>query len=356
MDDYAGALSLIRSPADIFNKDNWVRIKEELAERAMMGKTQYIQLWGKIHRLLLKARDDQETWQQVQLCLHGATGDSSPEIDPGGAVGTQTGASIAGDGEEAGSSDGVAWPTTQSEAPEEADREAAVFPVEPAGPLECPPAYPWDDLAQARVPARGEGDVAADAAGVTERKEKDDQRRQRHRPLPDPRDWLPGQPLRWESGEEGDWGAWRGGQGGYRSTSSSSESEVGGETDAHMWEDGADCLQRAKKRHKAAGTRRTSQKEGGEGPPKGEVRSAAAPEGSVEDVLRQLQQVMRALGEVTRRQTGLLTKGAPQRQSVELPDWRLIARDCSLDGVRIEMPGIFPVRIAPGGGAGSCKW
>ncbi|XP_049649862.1 uncharacterized protein LOC126035369 [Accipiter gentilis] len=73
------------------------------------------------------------------------------------------------------------------------------------------------------------------------------------------------------------------------------------------------------------------------------------------DPLQMLQRVVEEMQEQVKQQRQLLQaageqKGVPDSPKVTLPDWKIVARECVMDGIRFEGPPLVcPVRAGPGG-------
>ncbi|XP_049649698.1 uncharacterized protein LOC126035298 [Accipiter gentilis] len=370
----------IERPGDILSPECWPKCTAALAERAMA--TQHgpeLKTWGRIRAIFRKVREEGLTWKEAKRLMHA-------QADRG----------VQADGE--ARTEGLT---------EVAEQTPLVLPVQPSAPAE-PPGYPWEELERERERAREEErekerqliQEAEEPVAEQRRREKERQRLEEAEravmkgsekeqveegavPLYDPEDWVPGRVLRTApqahpkmaptsafspdvSPEVGRGGA-RPKEGG-RKVRTLPLPRV-----AEEEESGPDSIegsaQRLEEAWQLVGGNRCR-------PPHAAIKqkaisgckaqSAAASEKATPmllipapdpatDPLQMLQRVVEEMQEQVKQQRQLLQaageqKGVPDSPKVTLPDWKIVAKECVMDGIRFEGPPLVcPVRAGPGG-------
>lgn len=361
----------ISAPAEVLDPTKWEECGRALSERVMStgkGKKD-LHAWGQVRTILIRAREERATWTAAQKCLFGVCpeesapaahepgkagmglvaervrqleeamgGDRRDRVDP---VAGRKGGEGAGEHAAAEKSQPQCWPL--STVPEETCHGDGVSnPTAPAVPPPSapPPAYPWKEMRETeeRFNQRVE---TADKGEVEPRQEGRGRRRREAAFNPD--QWLPGMlipspqrtPETSEDEEESEEERWRSEEMGVESR----EDEEGGA--------GSLCsrLQRITLRD-------SDQKRETQGSKQAGTEVKTGRRGGAEEALRLLAEQLQRVREEVQKQEKLVRGRSPSKEApvVPLTDWRLIADQCTLEGLRFQGPVAYPIRVAPGGG------
>ncbi|XP_049652640.1 translation initiation factor IF-2-like isoform X7 [Accipiter gentilis] len=344
-----------------------------------------LKTWGRIRAIFRKVREEGLTWKEAKRLMH-AQAERGVQADGGARTEGLT---------------------------EVAEQTPLVLPVQPSAPAE-PPGYPWEEFERERERAREEErekdrqliQEAEEPVAEQRRREKERQRLEEAEravmkgsekeqaeegavPLYDPEDWVPGRVLRTApqahpkmaptsafspdvSPEVGRGGA-RPKEGGKKVrtpplTRVAEEEESGPDSiegSAQRLEEAWQLVggHRCRPPHAAVKQKAISDCK---------AQSAAASEtatpietatpmslipvsGPAADPLQMLQRVVEEIQEQVKQQRQLLQaageqKGVPDSPKITLPDWKIVAKECVMDGIRFEGPPLVcPVRAGPGG-------
>ncbi|XP_026719627.1 uncharacterized protein LOC113488570 [Athene cunicularia] len=321
-------LGILAKPIDCMKPELWPQIEAELTEQAKLGKPEHLVAWGKVNAMMKAIQAEQEACTDAHRGLQGLSEGTTQIEEPADSSSEEEGIKLR-----------EAWPTEGK--PPDKGREGGRN-ITPPSPPTPPPVYPWGALPKAETEVqpvdleekwrkqRQQWKEAMEAA----QKEQESKKRQ---PQLDPLlDWLPGAPA--PSEEAAPWNV--------AGPAKPCHTEELGNPLAHWREEKTQA--ESDDENEGEGLKYNQIGKEGTVPKREETKG----EEKITKLLARLTTAVQELAATAQQNRGMIMGGAPSPLLPEPPtDWRLIAKECVMSGVKLEPAAIraYPDRVTPRG-------